>query len=132
MEMKIKTSLLILLLAVISFCKVGCDSNVENEMNLLMKTWTHSYEEDVAGKMVFRPADYTIFAPSRYRKVIQLKKDNVCYYLVLAPNDAHYMEEGKWKYSETEKKLQIRNAINELKFDYKVLRLESDILVLSN
>ena len=132
MEIKIKTFLLIALIAGIMMLKTGCESNVENERNVLNKTWTHSYEEDVADRLIYRPIDYAQLAPSRYRQVIQLNRNTICNYSVLAPNDAHYMEQGKWTYSESDKKLQLRNATNELKFDFIVVRLESDLLVLSN
>ena len=43
MEIKIKTSLLILLLTSLSLCKMGCESENVNDMSQLMKNWTRSY-----------------------------------------------------------------------------------------
>ena len=132
MEIKIKTSLLILLLTSLSLCKMGCESENVNDMSQLMKNWTRSYEDETPGKMMFRPSDFKEFTPRRYRQVIQFGNNYKCVYSVLAPNDAHLMAVGTWYYNEAEKFIIIRNAENEILYNYKVDILEKNKLVVTN
>lgn len=132
MEIKIKTSLFVVLIVSLSLSKMGCESENVNDRGKLMKSWTRSYEEETAGMMMFRPSDFKEFAPSRYRQVIQFENNNKCVYSVLAPNDAHFMAAGTWYFNETEKNIEIRNAENEILYDYKVVILEKNKLVVAN
>lgn len=128
MEIKIKTSLLLVLIVLLSSGKVSCKEDTLNEKNMLIKSWVHSYEEDTDVQMVYRPIDAREFPPSRYRQVLIFDENNRCRYLVLAPDDGHYFEQGSWYYKETEKTIIIKNAQEEIKYSLKVVRLGSDIL----
>ena len=67
------------------------------DVELLIKAWTHSREEDegVEGK-VFRLSNSKTFPPSRFRQKYQFNKDGTCKVLYLHPSDAHRMVAGKW------------------------------------
>ena len=53
MEIKIKTSLFVVLIVSLSLSKMGCESENVNDRGKLMKSWTRSYEEETAGMMMF-------------------------------------------------------------------------------
>jgi len=77
----------------------------------LQGCWTDSNEENSQGSKVsiFRPCDYMVFPPSRFRFTMNLKSDSKCSWLVLAPNDGHYMQEGTWTYNEKTDELKLYN-----------------------
>jgi len=59
--------------------------------------WIHSHEEDTAGEMVFRPANYS-FPPSRGRTSFELKADGSLQQTGIAPDDRRSLTGGgSWK-----------------------------------
>lgn len=68
------------------------------------------------------------FPPARYRNTFTLKENGEVEYTVLAPNDAHSTENGKWTYDANTKRLRITNSANVLVVEYEVLELTDDLL----
>jgi len=114
-----------------SFEKV--DDNAQN--TFLEKCWTRSYEEETSkDTLIFRPCKYKEFPPRRFREVLNFKKNNVYSYLVLAPNDAHYMKEaeGKWIYNENKKVIEFYNTNLEVTHKIEVIELTDNLLKVIN
>jgi len=91
----------------------GGSSSCENEDELsiesleespLIGCWTNSYEE---GDGVYRGCQSQSFPASRFRQVFEFRADFTCDYLVLASNDAHYFQEGRWNFNEERKEVSI-------------------------
>ncbi len=118
-------------LIMLFFLLVGCKKDSENnetdtyQISLLKKTWEHSYEEL---HNIYRPSDYMDFPASRYRQSFTFKDDNVCYYSVLAPDDRHYEEEGKWKFDPKTKVLEMTNSKSVILYKFKIIKLTENIL----
>jgi len=109
---------------------ISCKQDETNNSPFL-NCWIHSYEEDNADEIKhYRPCDYMEFAPSRYRNSFDLKENGSCTFLVLAANDAHYSENGTWNYNAETKILQIQNEDNMIVYEFEVLEIETDKLVL--
>ena len=108
-------------------------TNCEQEdvnLNKIEGSWFHSQEEDNEnGDWTFRPSDYKEFPPSRFRQYFEFKDNNVCSYLVLAPNDAHYIQEGVWKYDESTNIITIMSE-SEVVFEFQIIVLNKNILKL--
>lgn len=99
------TALALALLGLISCQK---ENDLERNEDLLMGCWTHSIEEDsIAGIETFRRCDYKDFDATRFRQTYILRSEQECDYLVLAPNDAHYVETGSWNWDEESRMLNI-------------------------
>src|SRR5688500_11744566 len=80
---------------------------------LLMKCWANAFEEEGQDNTrIFRPCATHTFPIARYRNTFTLKENGEVEYSVLAPNDAHTTENGKWSYDSQSKKLQILNKDN--------------------
>src|ERR1039457_2199153 len=77
----------------------------------LLGCWTDSREENTQGSnvFIFRPCDYKVFPPSRYRFKMNLKSGSICSWLELAINDAHYMVDGTWTFNEATNELKLLN-----------------------
>ncbi len=115
-------------LLIIFFLLLSCKKDNENntiQISLLKKTWVHSYEESYN---IYRPSDYMDFPPSRYRQSFTFKDNNVCYYSVLAPDDRHYREEGKWKLDANTNFLEVTNSKSEVLHRFKIVELNKNIL----
>ena len=89
----------------------------------LLGCWTESREENAPGSNVFiyRPCDYRVFPPSRYRFKMILSSGSKCSWLVLASNDGHYMQDGTWTFNEETNELILYNT--EGKEDSKFMAL---------
>jgi hypothetical protein len=61
--------------------------------------WVHSYEDDEAGTLVFRPSDYD-FPPARGRNAYDLRPDGSYVAAGIGPTDAPQHSRGKWKLEE--------------------------------
>lgn len=128
-----KRIFLIAIIAGISgFLLTGCSRNLSstktNYPEALQKEWKHSYEESAAGVDIYRPADYKIFTPSKFRRVYNFKANGKCEYLVLHPADAHYMANGTWNYNPETRYIQIRDEKSEQVVLLEVLEIGKDIL----
>jgi hypothetical protein len=75
----------------------------------LLGCWTSSREENIQGSnvFIFRPCDYIVFPKSWFRSKIVLKDDSICSWLVLAPDDGHYMVDGNWTFNESTNELKL-------------------------
>jgi hypothetical protein len=62
----------------------------------LVGTWFRSHEEDVAGRLVFRPADYD-FPPARGRVGYEFRPDRTGDYLGLASRDGWARSPFEWR-----------------------------------
>ena len=99
----------------------------------LQKSWSRSYEEEISKEIqIYRPSNYKEFPPSRYRQVFEFEANNVCKYLVLAENDGHYMENGKWEYDESTKIIKIFSSTSEILYEFKVVELTNNLLKLES
>ncbi len=100
------------------------------DKSLLIGCWTDSREENVGDTdiSIYRPCEYKEFPPSRFRFTMELRENNECSWLYLAPNDAHHMKEGTWMYEEKDATLVIFDENqNEIK-RFKIEFLDEDIL----
>ena len=127
--MTTKSILLLSLLAVV-LAAAGCNSKGHVKTDpLLAKCWTHAFEEDGPdGSMIFRPCATHTFPAARYRHTFTLNENGEAEYSVLAPNDAHTTEQGKWTYDPDSKKLKISNNENAAVHQYEVLEINEDLL----
>ncbi len=92
---------------------------------LFLKCWTHAFEEDGQdGIQNFRPCATHTLPAARYRNTFTLKENGEVGYSVLAPNDAHTTENGKWTYNVRSKKLNVGST------EYEVVELKDDLLKL--
>lgn len=122
----IKKILIALCAVIISFS--ACDTIKKVDESMLKNSWTHVYEEDTDGIKIFKPTHSQEFAPSRYRLVLNLKENNQAEYLVLSPNDAHYMEKGTWHYNTDTQQLAIKDNNNNTIHMYEVLEVTDNLL----
>ena len=100
------------------------------DLDLIKGSWLHSQEEDTEdGYLIYRPSDYKEFPPSRFRQYFEFKDNNVCSYLVLAPNDAHYVQEGVWEYNESTNIIKIMSE-KDVIFELQIFELNKNILKL--
>ncbi len=103
----------------------------ELDYGYLMKSWTNSYEEEIAASLtkIFRPSNYKEYPSSWYREILKFSQDGTCSYLVLASNDAHYFENGKWVIVDGAKR--IISILKQSGAPYKkiqIVELKQDIL----
>jgi len=68
----------------------------EIDSRLLCKRWLHSYEEDTAEQIVFRPASFN-FPPARGRDGFELRPDQSMMELRIGPTDRIEEVPGKWR-----------------------------------
>ncbi|WP_152424998.1 hypothetical protein [Nafulsella turpanensis] len=61
----------------------------------LYKKWIHSYEEDSAGYLVYRPASYD-FPPSRGRRGFEILPEKGFILYKIAPADGYQKVKGRW------------------------------------
>jgi hypothetical protein len=114
------TALALALLGLISCQK---DNDLEGNQDLLMGCWTHSLEEDsISGIETYRRCDYKDFAPTWFRQTYILRENQECDYLVLAPNDAHFIETGSWLWDEESRML---NIIGENGEELKIFQIDN-------
>lgn len=96
----------------------------------LIGCWVDSGEEYQANSdvKIFRPCDFKVFPPSRYRYKLELKAHSLCSWLYLAPNDAHYMVNGTWTYDDNTKVLKIFDgSVTNVK-QFTVIEVGKDVL----
>ena len=65
------------------------------ESQVLRNRWLHSYEEDTAGQIVYRPASFK-FPPARGRDGFELRADQSMIELRIGPTDRIEEIPGKW------------------------------------
>ena len=97
----------------------------------LIGCWKFYPEESrfFPGMEVYRPCDYDFLEKlRRFRFTIDFKRNGECKYLTLAPNDGHYMSKGTWAYDAKKRKLTIFDLNQKLVKNYKISRLENNLL----
>ena len=112
------------------FLFTHCKQEKVSDFDLIKGSWKHSYEEeDENGYSIYRPSDYKEFPLRRFRQYFDFKDNNMCFYLVLSPNDAHYIQEGIWKYDESTNIIKIISR-KDVVFEFQILELDENILKL--
>jgi len=103
---------------------------VFNLLDLTEGSWIHSWEEDDENSCsIYRPSDYKEFPPSRFRQYFEFKENNVCSYLVLSPDDAHYIQDGVWEYDESTNIITIMSETDVI-FEFQIIELDKNMLKL--
>jgi hypothetical protein len=95
----LKQYLTILILSFILLTSSNCKKNKETTFDISAvenKLWLHSYEEDSAGIIAYRPEEYNL-PPSRGRKGFKIMKDNSFILYSIAAADGWDKHPGKWK-----------------------------------
>ena len=103
------------------------------DVALLCQEWTHSLEEQNSEESakIFRPNAYKEFPAIRYREQLSFSQDGKCRYLVLAPNDAHYFQEGTWAFVDRPQNIiKILDPIGHLYKKLQIIELTPDLLKL--
>ena len=102
--------------------------------NDIIGCWTSSIEEanPNSNESVFRPCDFKIFPPRRYRYRIELNDNDNCSWLVLAPNDGHYMTDGTWSYNKETQTICIFDLSMKVINKFKIIELKKDIMKTQN
>lgn len=113
----------------ISISSCSSVSKVQHD-SMLEKIWTHDTEESTEQYDLYRPSDYKVFPPSRYRQVFDFKKDGVCAYLFLEPTDGHMMRIGKWNLDEKTNSIKIYDQHAVLLYQFEVVEMSDDLLKL--
>lgn len=100
----------------------------------LYKCWIDSHEENEKGSkiLIYRPCDYyKRFTSSRFRAKFEFNKNGQCSFLVLAPDDAHYMTTGSWKFIDNQRSiLIIKDTAGKIVYQYKIVSVSNDMLKL--
>ena len=105
-----------------------CEQEKDYNLDLIKRSWTHSFEEDSADDyLTYRPSNYKEFPPSRFRQCLDFKDNYVCSFLVVSPNDAHYTKEGVWEYDEPASTIKIMDE-NSVLVKFKILELNKNVL----
>ncbi len=116
------TGVIFIILLTSSGCTIKTSSDPDPAF---LKCWTHAFEEDGQdGVQNFRPCATHTLPAARYRNTFTLKDNGEVEYSVLAPNDAHTTENGKWAYDAKTKKLTIGSK------EYAVIMIQEDLLKL--
>lgn len=112
------------------FCAVSCEENfVADDRELLTKSWSHSYEESTSDSIaLYRPSNFKKFPGSMFRQVFDFRENDRCQYLVLSPDDGHYMEDGRWQFDETDRTVTLMNMVMDTVFRFRVVELHDDLL----
>ena len=100
----------------------------------LLGCWLNSKEENTQGEnlFIYRPCDYKKFPPSRFRFKFVLKSDLKCSWLVLAPNDGHFMEDGTWTFNEESNELKFYDLKGKIAFRFIITAFGDNILKIKN
>lgn len=93
----------------------------------LYGSWVHSHEEDRDGVQIYRPAGSREFPAARFRMAYIFREDGTCEWMYLAPNDAHHLREGSWRFDDDDPAV-IHVTQDDRVLTYRILTLTSDIL----
>ncbi len=120
------------LLVILFSCKEKSNPvNSEVDYSYFYKSWTNSNEEQIINDPtnIFRPNDYKEFPITWYRETLIFNQDNTCSYLVLAPNDGHYFQNGKWNLIDQENNIiAIFDSTDTIYKKFQITELKQDIL----
>lgn len=88
-----------ILIAILVLSSLACSSTKKVKVNdELVGCWLHDRESEQEGSdfKLFAPCTSKTFPASRFRNMYQFKEDGTCNWLVLSPNDAHYLQDGTY------------------------------------
>lgn len=123
-SMQFFTGLFFILFLTSTCCK---STNGSAADSLFLKCWAHAFEEDGQdGVQNFRPCATHTFPAAHYRQTFTLKDNGDIEYSILAPNDAHTTEQGKWSYDPPTKNLRVSNSQNVVVKEFEVLEIKED------
>ncbi len=100
------------------------------EREVLYQRWIHSHEEDSNTEMVYRPSNFE-FPPSRGRTGFELKSDNSCVEIGIAPADGFLESQGTWEIEEDD---HLKIYINSQTKDVRIMHVtyvDKDRLVIT-
>lgn len=129
--MKYKSVVFLSMICILAVFFTSFNSCQEKGEKQLLGCWTDSYEENKpdSSSQLFRSCDYS-FPPSRFRFSFDLKRNGICSYFKLSPDDGHYMEDGTWQFDPGTKVLEIWN-LNKVKVSaFEVLKAQNNQLFL--
>lgn len=108
-------------------------SALESRNAIWLHCWINNREEQTnSDTLIYRHCDYyPEFPISRYRNQFVLKENHEASYLILAPDDGHYMKDCTWMYDEQSKKLSFHFPGNPDATEYRVLEITGDKLVMT-
>ena len=132
--MKTVKSVLLILVVIFVSCKEKSNPvSSDVDFTYFTTSWTNSFEEETINHEIeiFRPSNYKEFPKSRYREGLIFAQDSNCSYLVLAPNDGHYFQNGKWSFVNREKNIvQILDTSGAAYKKFQIVELKQDLLKL--
>lgn len=103
--------------------------DVSNTSDPLITCWANAFEEEGQDStLIFRPCATHTFPEARYRNTFTLLENGEVEYSVMADNDAHTTERGKWSYDVQTKKLMISNMHNSLVHEFEVIEIGDNVL----
>ena len=110
----------------------GQNNNI-SELELI-GCWTDSREENKTDSElnIYRPCEFKTFPPSRYRFTMELKANQKCSWLYLAPNDAHHMVDGTWAFNKESGILEIIDLQGSSMQRFIVIGLEKNLMKIEN
>ena len=106
----------------------GTRAQEKHDLETLLGCWTDSREENTTEFQVFHPCDHMTFPASWFRFSMVLKENGACEWLYLAPNDAHHMRPGTWKFFEGSNTLKIYNEEGQEIGNYQIVEIGKDQL----
>jgi len=98
------------------------------EESSLFGCWIHSIEESNANNIVYRPCEFDDWNPTWYRNSFHIYNGSECDFLILASNDAHYMDRAIWEFNEQTQELKI-TFNSDVIFQKKVITMEEDLII---
>ncbi len=121
---------------IILILTIGCSKSTTEpsgfDIQDLYKTWIHSFEEqNNYTQHIYRPINYKEFPASWFRLKYIFEPDSTCQWLVLADNDAHYLQFGTWEItSNNELTMLIYDSTGTLQeyVSFKIIDLQQDLL----
>ena len=112
---------------------IGCSKSTTEPSEIdipdLYKTWLHSYEEqETYYPELFRPDDYKEFLASRFRMKYTFNKNGSCQWMVLSPDDAHYLQSGTFRRYDMKVFIFDNNGTLQDHLSFKIINLQQNLL----
>ena len=108
---------------------VATPDHVSNTTAPLATCWANAFEEEGQDSVqIYRPCATHTFPAARYRNTFTLMENGEVEYSVMADNDAHTTEKGRWTYDAQSKELKILNKQNTLMHEYEVIEMGENLL----
>lgn len=115
----------IVLAATLFIC---CQKDGAADLEAIKGHWVHAYEEEGSeGYAVYRPHEFQEFPASRFRHAFHFKDNDTCSFLVLAPDDRHYFQDGNWQYDEATGIVRVSDGTYVI-YEFRIVELTDDLL----